>query len=145
MEGPTELCFIARTSSGAQTADTKISVVQGRKTAYSGGDGTAASPFLLSSAKDLQDLSEYPADWASDIYLKLTSDITAPAGLTIGSIGSPFKAHFDGDGYTISDLSVSQSALGQAAGLFGAIDGAVIKGVAVTDAAVEGQAYVASS
>lgn len=142
MEGLTELCFIARTSSGTQTDDTKISVVQGRKTAYSGGDGTAASPFLLSSAKDLQDLSEYPADWASDIYLKLTADITAPAGLTIGSIGSPFKAHFDGDGYTISDLSVSQTALGQAAGLFGAIDGAVIKGVAVTDAAVEGQAYV---
>lgn len=142
MEGLTELCFIARTSSGAQTADTKINVVQGRKTAYSGGEGTAASPFLLGNAKDLKDLSEYPADWASDIYLKLTADIAAPAGLTIGSIGSPFKAHFDGDGHAISGLSVNQSNLGQAAGLFGAIDGADIKGVAVTDANVEGQAYV---
>lgn len=142
MEGLTELCFIARTSSGAQTADTKISVVQGRKTAYSGGEGTAASPFLIGKAQDLKDLAEYPADWAADIYLKLTADIAAPAGVTIGSIGSPFKAHFDGDGYTISDLSVSQTALGQAAGLFGAIDGADIKGVAVTNASVEGQAYV---
>lgn len=142
MEGLTELCFIARTASGAQTADTKISVVQGRATAYSGGEGTAASPFLLSTAKDLKDLSEYPADWTQDVYLKLTANIEAPAGLTIGSIGSPFKAHFDGDGYTISGLSVSQTALGQAAGLFGAIDGADIKGVAVTNAYVEGQAYV---
>lgn len=142
MEGLTELCFIARTESGAQTDDTKISVAQGRATAYSGGEGTAASPFLLSTAKDLKDLSEYPADWAQDVYLKLTANIDAPAGLTIGSIGSPFKAHFDGDGYTISGLSVSQTALGQAAGLFGAIDGADIKGVAVTDAYVEGQAYV---
>ena len=142
MEGLTELCFIARTESGAQTTDTKISVVQGRATAYSGGEGTAASPFLLSTAKDLKDLSEYPADWAQDVYLKLTANIDAPAGLTIGSIGSPFKAHFDGDGYTISGLSVSQTALGQAAGLFGVIDGADIKGVAVTNASVEGQAYV---
>lgn len=141
MEGLTELCFIARTTS-AQTADTKISVVQGRATAYSGGEGTAASPFLLSTAKDLKDLSEYPADWTQDVYLKLTANIDAPAGLTIGSIGSPFKAHFDGDGYTISGLLVSQTALGQAAGLFGAIDGAEIKGVAVTNASVEGQAYV---
>lgn len=142
MEGLTELGFIARTSGGAQTDDTKISVVQGRKTAYSGGEGTASAPFLLSKTQDLKDLAEYPADWAADIYLKLTANIAAPAGVTIGSIGSPFKAHFDGDGYTISDLSVSQTALGQAAGLFGAIDGADIKGVAVTNASVEGQAYV---
>lgn len=142
MEGLTDLCFIARTSGSSQTADTKISVVQGRKTAYSGGEGTAASPFLIANANDLKALSEYPADWASDIYLKLTADIAAPAGVMIGSIGSPFKAHFDGDGHSITDVAISQNRLGQAAGLFGAIDGADIKGVAVTGASIEGQAYV---
>ncbi|MCM1337852.1 MAG: T9SS type A sorting domain-containing protein [Candidatus Amulumruptor caecigallinarius] len=141
MDGVKKLGFIARNTGGGQTDDLFAEVVQGRKTAYSGGEGTAASPFIIGKAQDLKDLAGYPADWESGVYFKQSASISG-AGVTIGSIGAPFKANYNGDGYAITGVSVSQSALGQAAGLFGAIDGATISKLAVKDADVSGHAYV---
>lgn len=141
MEGVKKLGFIARNSGGGQTDDLFAEVVQGRKTAYSGGEGTASSPFIIGKAQDLKDLAAYPADWESGVYFKQSASISG-AGVTIGSIGAPFKASYDGNGYAITGVNVNQPSLGQAAGLFGAIDGAVISKLAVTGADVQGQAYV---
>lgn len=140
MDGVKKLGFIARNLSGGQTDDLFVVVVQGRKTAYSGGEGTASSPFLISKAQDLTDLAGYPADWTAGVYFQQTASISG-AGVTIGSIGAPFCATYDGGGYSITGVDASQSVLGQAAGLFGAIDGATIKNLAVTDADVQGTSY----
>lgn len=142
MESCTKLGFIARTAS-AQTIDLFITVEQGRRTVYSGGEGTQASPFLISTADDLIALAGYSRDWTSDIYFKQTANIALSNFNTpIGSLGSPYKGHYDGDGYAITGVRLDNETLGQAVGLFGAIDGAEISRLAVTDASAKGQTYV---
>lgn len=143
LSGLTKLGFIAKTSDGKQTADLLIDVVQGRVNAYSGGEGTEASPFILKTSADLAELSTTPMDWASDVYLRLESDIDA-AALTnsIGSKSSPFKGTFDGAGHSIKNLRLTNSNIGESAGLFGALDGAKVSDLGVISANVSGQTYV---
>lgn len=143
LSGLTKLGFIAKTSDGKQTDDLIIDVVQGRVNAYSGGEGTEASPFILKTSADLAALSTTPIDWASDVYLRLEADIDATA-LTnsIGSKSSPFKGTFDGASHSIMNLRLTNSGIGESIGLFGALDGAKVSDLGVIGANVSGQTYV---
>ncbi len=143
MEGLTKLGFIAKTSSGAQTGDLFVSVVQGRKNAYSGGEGTESSPFVLKTVTDLEELSATSMDWDADVYFVMGADIDL-ADSDFGGIASkssPFKGHFDGAGYSIKNASIGIqdgdaygiSRAGNTAGVFNAIDGAEIKDLGVVN------------
>lgn len=139
LEGLTELGFIAKTSSGQQTKDLFIAVEQGRRDAYSGGEGTAADPFILKTADDLQTLAATSGDWAAGTYLKMEADIDASALRTaIGSTGSPFAANFDGNGHSISNLNLSSNTLGSPLGLFGVVKGGEVSNLGVISASVSG-------
>lgn len=71
----------------------------------------------------------------------LTHDITLTSGWTpIGTVGTPFKGHFEGWGHTISNLAISGST--NYVGLFGFVDGGSIRDVAVVSGAVSGSQYV---
>lgn len=143
LSGLTKLGFIAKTADGKQTADCFVQVVQGRVNVYSGGEGTAESPFVISTSADLKELSTTSADWASDVYLKLGADIDASSlSSSIGSKSSAFKGSFDGAGHSIKNLRLSNENIGEAVGLFGAIDGASIKDLGVVNANIAGQTYV---
>ena len=143
MEGLTKLGFIAKTASGAQTGDLFVSVVQGRKNAYSGGEGTQENPFVLKTAEDLREFAVTSMDWASDCYIVLGSDIDLSdrhfSG--IASKSSPFKGHFDGAGYSIKNATIGivngddsgVSRAGNAAGVFNAIAGAEITNLGVVN------------
>lgn len=77
-------------------------------TNYTGGDGSVASPYLISTADDLKTLIKqtgYGTDYAGK-YFKLTQNIciAMESGnwTPIGTSDTPFKGHFDGGGRTIS-------------------------------------------
>ncbi|MBO4811279.1 MAG: hypothetical protein J5552_06905 [Prevotella sp.] len=73
------------------------------------GEGTEESPYLINDYNDWNAFAEkvtYDNANYGDKYYKLTSDITVTT--MVGSSGSPFKGHFDGDGHTLTlDLSAA--------------------------------------
>ncbi|WMW23121.1 PGF-pre-PGF domain-containing protein [Methanolobus mangrovi] len=83
---------------------------------YSGGDGSSGTPYLLSSDSDIDELSSTSADWSK--YFQLTNDITLVGNHTpIGDGSTQFTGDFDGNGSTISNLTVYNT--GGLAGFFG--------------------------
>lgn len=141
LDGVNKLGFIARTSSGRQTADCMAEVIQGRKNAYSGGEGTAQSPFILKTTEDIIALSTTSMDWAKDVYFEMGADINVGEFNGIGTKSSPFKGNFDGKGFSLKNASVSNRAIGTSTGVFNAIEGAVIRNVGVVDANVSGTTF----
>ena len=102
------------------------------------GLGTEESPYLIADASDLaafRDLvngTPSSAAWA-----KLTGDIDLggeawdPIAPTSGYVTDAYAGTFDGDGHTISGLSVSSTKTSQALGLFGVVNGATIRNLKV--------------
>lgn len=139
----TRLGFIAKNTSGGQTDNLYVDVVQGRRDAYSGGEGTAADPYVLKTAQDLQMLVSTPGDWTSENYFRMDADIDASALTSgIGSTSSPFAAIFDGNGHSIKNLNLTSNSVGSAVGLFSCINGGTVKNLGVTGARVSGATYV---
>ncbi|MFY0607636.1 MAG: T9SS type A sorting domain-containing protein [Cyclobacteriaceae bacterium] len=105
---------------------------------YSGGTGTSGDPYQISTAADLVELSNTAADLGADFVLTADIDMT---GQTFNPIGTgsaaetAFTGHFDGDGYVISNLTVSDPDAGFANGLgmFGALIGATIENIGLED------------
>lgn len=144
LEGLTELGFIAKTSGGQQTQDLLVSVVQGRRDAYSGGEGTQADPFILKTTDDLMALASTPGDWDAGTYLRMEANIEVPdLRSTIGTQANPFRASFDGNGHVISDYHLSNPTFGAPSGLFGMVDGGEVKNLGVVNSTVYGSTYVA--
>ncbi len=143
LAGLRKLGFIAKTSSGSQTADCFVTVEQGASSSYSGGEGTASSPYIIATAEDLSTLSQTADDWNASAWFRLDDDIDASsaAGM-IGTVANPFKGHFDGNGHTISNFTATADGIGTAAGLFAAIDGAEISDLGLVNASVSGSSYV---
>lgn len=144
LETLTSLGFIAKNTSGGQTGDLMVEVVQGRRDAYSGGEGTAANPFILKTTEDLMALASTPSDWTAGTYFRMDSNIEVPElRSTIGTSATPFSASFDGNGHTISDLHLSIATFGTPAGLFGVIKGGEVKNLGVVASTVYGTTYIA--
>ena len=137
------LMFIARTSGSEQTVDLgPLEVVDAPLQEYSGGSGTEADPWLLSTAADLKALSVSNAHWGDGFCFKMTGDIDA-AGVTapIGNAANPFKGRFDGNGKLVKNLALEGSTVGDGVGLFGVVDGGRIFDLGVLDAAVNGATF----
>lgn len=97
------------------------------------GSGTEADPYLIATGCDLKFMADQVnADVAEYVsaYYQLTADINlnSIAWTPIGAQTS-FKGVFDGNGKTISNLSVTS---GDNAGLFGMINSATIKNLTVS-------------
>ena len=129
------------------------------------GNGTADTPYEISSLENLMGLSEAVASGQLDTkgkYFELKADIDISDALsTIGHwnpIGwyqttteadngkvpaHAFKGTFDGAGHTISGLDfINNSHNFQYLGLFGVIDGGTVKNLTIDDAFVCGYDYV---
>jgi hypothetical protein len=86
---------------------------------YGGGSGTAADPYLIKTAEQMNAIGVNPADW--DKYFKLIEDIDLSdfTGATFNIIGQwvewgslnnqPFAGVFDGNGKTISNFSYNST------------------------------------
>jgi len=99
---------------------------------YSGGSGTEADPYLISSKADMQALTT--AYNTSGKYFLLTQDITEAVTTIIGTNSTyPFRGTFDGGGYKVNaNISIITTAQVQHVGIFGYTSGAVIKNLGVT-------------
>ena len=100
----------------------------GSGTAPSAGAGTSGSPYEIATADHLLWLSSTTAAWSEKHFIQ-TANIDlpncdfSPIGVHNGGFGPYFSGSYDGRGNTISGLTVSVSANGVFAGLFGATDG----------------------
>jgi hypothetical protein len=113
---------------------------------FSGGEGTADDPYLISNAAELDAVRGF-----LDSHFKLANDIDLTsygAGYNGGAGWSPigkegvnpnwnmnaFKGTFDGDGHTISGLYIDNIFSGtNFFSLFGKVSGATIKNLGVTE------------
>lgn len=100
--------------------------------AAAGGSGTAANPYIIETAAELQSIQNNLG-----AYYRLANDIDL-SGVTwtpIGSESAGFYGSFDGNGKTIKNLDLSTST--QSSGFFGMVtSGAVIKDVTFQDCSV---------
>lgn len=130
-----KLNFIAK-SGDDQTVDLDVTAKQPEKY-YSGGEGTAASPWVLKTVADLKYLSGNSSHWASHFILGSDIDASSVTSPT-GNSTTPFSGSFDGKGYSIKNLAISQSAEDEPTGLFGVVDGATVQNLGVIDADIHG-------
>ena len=121
---------------------------------YSGGDGTAGTPYLISTVQDLQDLSNpaNSADWDKHFLMTNNIDMAGVTGFTPIAPSTvlgdwlppdyPFTGVFDGGGYEIQNLVIDQPLLDYV-GLFGwVVSPAQISNLGYTGGSVSGNGNV---
>ena len=102
------------------------------------GAGDEDDPYLIEDVDDLKKLAENVnnGEAYANTYFKLTANIDLkneewpPIGTLQGEEVRPFQGTFDGDGYQITNLKISNG--GEYAGLFGNVWGATIQNCNVT-------------
>jgi hypothetical protein len=119
---------------------------------YSGGAGTAGSPYRISTLEDLRYLSEHSSDWSGKYFLQ-TSDINATVSSTwnnsqgfntIGNTSSSFSGTYDGGGYHIVGMVVNRSAI-MYGGMFGTVSSfGTLKNINLTGGSFYADMYVGS-
>ena len=107
------------------------------------GDGSQANPYQLTNYADLQWFAAQVNGGQNGICAKLTADITAGGAWTpIGNSSQCYRGDFDGNGHTISGLSLSDNETSNV-GLFGkATDDAHIHHVGVVGCSFSGKDHV---
>ncbi|UCE50219.1 MAG: hypothetical protein JSW47_08650 [Phycisphaerales bacterium] len=94
---------------------------------YGGGAGTQNSPYLISTAKQMNEIGASPGDWSR--HFKLTADIDMndlgeAAFRIIGNSTTSFSGIFDGDDHEILNFSLTTTQQFDT-GLFGSVGGEV--------------------
>jgi len=92
---------------------------------YSGGSGTEADPYQISTAEDMQAIGPNEADWDKHFLLTADIDLSAYTGTEFNIIGRAFPSFtgvFDGNDHTISNFTYSTTNTDDL-GLFGYING----------------------
>jgi hypothetical protein len=122
---------------------------------YSGGSGTAQDPYQIASAADLMLLGETTADYGK--HFILTADLDLDPNLPGRKVfdkaviapdvedsagdyqGIPFSGLFNGDGHTVSRLTITGA---DYLGLFGGLgSGAEVKNLGVVDVEITSSGY----
>jgi PGF-CTERM protein len=110
------------------------------------GDGSADDPYEIRSVRELQAIKDDPgANYTllRDINASRTDQWNGGAGFApVGDLDSRFTGSFDGDGYTVSNLTVNRSGEDEV-GLFGAVGTTgTVENVTLADANVSGSDFV---
>jgi len=91
------------------------------------GLGTESDPYLVSSWMDIRTMLEKGADASfAQSWFKQTTDIELPYDFRFTPLPA-FRGHYDGGGFTISNIHVKNTAVNQPAGFFSILDGATVK------------------
>ncbi|MBN1763696.1 MAG: hypothetical protein JW860_00415 [Sedimentisphaerales bacterium] len=122
-----------------------------RAATYGGGSGTNEDPYQIGSVDDFMELSATPDDWDKHFILMTDIDLAsqtfrwAPIAPDTSSStewfqGTQFIGVFDGNGHTISNLTITNSSY---AGLFGFVgSGGQILNLGVENVKIGGGRYV---
>jgi len=96
------------------------------KDKYSGGDGSASKPWVISTPNDLSVLAATSKHWNNHFVQGAAIDMSGQDPITsIGTFGTPFMGTYDGGGFAIANVTIlapSQSQPG-GDGLFGVVQG----------------------
>lgn len=126
------------------------------------GDGTESNPYQIEDLEDLMimtqaiaagtgnyDIAHYRLMDDIDLSFTINNGNWNPIGWyqnaaqLSGNVSNSFKGTFDGDGHTISGLKIVNISKNlQDVGLFGVLDGAVVKNLVIEDARVYGYNHV---
>lgn len=118
--------------------------------AYSGGNGTAVSPYQISSTSDWQTLTATSNDWNKYFILTQNLDfngttITPIAPDTSDSVaghqGGRFTGSFDGSNFVVRNFVINQPG-NEYVGLFGYIFEGQIKNLGIEGASIVGKNFV---
>ncbi len=122
---------------------------------FAGGKGTEEDPYTIKTedqlrafAKSLTSKIDY-----SGIYLKLTDDIQLKGGrwIPVGEGEYPFKGTFDGDGHSITGLTIGskdaayEDPIGDDAGVYFGLFGVLTSGAEVKDLSIDADINVTSA
>ena len=118
---------------------------------FSGGNGTADSPYLIGNATDLKDLSEcINSGQLNDKVFQLSADIDcsqldefSPIGYKDDNMDYSFKGTFDGNGRTISNLTIEGNY--EYAGLFGYVSEGTIENLTLENIIVNNEGAYAGA
>ena len=92
--------------------------------------------FSLSTAQDLVELSSWLQEGQNSAHcifqLQADIDLSGIEFIPIGTKENPFQGTFLGQGYSVSGLSVTSPNYGEAAGLFGYLNGALVDSLHVS-------------
>ena len=104
-----------------------------------GGTGSAGNPYLIENLADFMTYAGEPACWTGHARLAADIDLTTVPFLEapIAPDGGGFEGVFDGDGHTLSNLTIIAEDK-ENVGLFGLIDGGVVSNLTLTGASVSG-------
>ena len=115
---------------------------------YSGGSGTSGAPYQIADLDDLQELQNTSGDWGAyfiqtaDIDASATSGWDGGAGFSpIGNGTTPFTGTYNGQGSTISSLTINRSST-SFVGMFWLINAGTVKNIGLTSASIDGNFYV---
>lgn len=121
----------------------KTAEAQPKQSDFAGGNGTEASPYLISNYDQLNNMRNYLS-----AHFKLTKDIVIPednqSWTPIGTLSEPFTGTFDGAGHTITGLRINLQDSKDSynyAGFFGYIDSGSVRNLGLVNADI----YVYSS
>lgn len=114
---------------------------------YGGGSGTAEDPYLIYTAEQMNTIGTSQGDWDNHFKLMADIDLSGYDGKegrsSFNMVGTdwntPFIGVFDGNGHTISHLTMQGEG---PLGLFGLLTrGAEIKNLGVVDVKISGSSY----
>ncbi len=112
------------------------------------GDGSEGSPYLIKSTDDLDALaiSVNNGNGYSDEYFKLENDLryTGKSYTPIGTEDSPFEGNFDGNGKTISNITINEPNQ-DGIGVFGYVSGfGTVENLKLSNCSFIGRDFVGS-
>jgi hypothetical protein len=118
------------------------------------GEGTSENPLKIATAEQLATVAElvnvgYPGFRDKHYILVANIDLSdydttfndGRGWIPIGTSANPFRGHFDGDGYMISNLFISNGGVDNL-GLFGVIDSGSVQNLAVVDVDIIGRSAI---
>ena len=107
---------------------------------FANGTGTAEDPYLVETAADLNGVRDYLS-----AHFKQVADIDlsgyanwVPIGTYVSGQQAEFRGTYDGNGHTISNLTINRTSK-LYIGLFGCLSGGEVKNLGVTNASVSGR------
>ena len=117
------------------TGGTPFDEAQTPEVLVSPPDGSADNPFNVSSAALLAKVGSGADGWTRDKHYRQTVSFTISGNWTpIGTGTTPFTGTYDGEGFSITGLTISSPSAGEYQGLFGYIGtGGVVRNVALKD------------
>jgi hypothetical protein len=117
-------------------------VVSAGSLAFAGGDGSESNPYQITNVTELQNMS---SNVTAQYVLKNNIDASATVGwnsgagfLPVGNATSKFNGSFDGNGYSISSLTIDRTGEDYV-GLFGYNDGARVHNLTLSSIKIQGR------